>query len=159
MDGDEVVQVYHSAGSAIRSAAKHPVPLKSLVDFERVSVAKGSSATLKFSLPDNSLMLVNDAGDKILSVDLLLPTLHAPSPTLARARSQLVVQAVPCFSFALFVYLARGTVRPLLLICTVLCTQLTVLAHRLTESHRYPGDRSIIFSTGAGPSVTITVTI
>ena len=36
-DGDEVVQVYHSAGAAIRAAATHPVPLQSLVEFQVLS--------------------------------------------------------------------------------------------------------------------------
>lgn len=34
---DEVLMAYHSVGPAIRAAAKHPVPIKELVAFERVA--------------------------------------------------------------------------------------------------------------------------
>lgn len=37
--GDEVVMVYHSAGPDVRSRAPHPVPIQSLVGFERYASA------------------------------------------------------------------------------------------------------------------------
>ena len=66
MAGDEVVQVYHSAGAAIRSAAMHPVPIKSLVAFDRVRIAKGGKAEVAFDLSEDAFMLVNKAGVKTL---------------------------------------------------------------------------------------------
>ena len=40
--GDEVVQVYHQVGSKLRATIKqqHPVPLRRLVEFERVTVCR-----------------------------------------------------------------------------------------------------------------------
>jgi hypothetical protein len=49
-----VVQVYHAAGAAIRGAANHPVPIKQLVDFDRVSLDAGDSTTLSFVLSEVS---------------------------------------------------------------------------------------------------------
>lgn len=52
-DGDEVLMAFHSAGSDIRSTAAkagHPVPIKSLVGFERISVATGRSAVCVLEL-------------------------------------------------------------------------------------------------------------
>eukprot|EP01043_Picozoa_sp_COSAG02_P069568 COSAG02_NODE_11976_length_1621_cov_2.099869_2_plen_94_part_00 len=37
---DEVLMAYHFVGPAIRAAAKHPVPIKELVAFERVAGKK-----------------------------------------------------------------------------------------------------------------------
>jgi hypothetical protein len=39
-----VLLVYHSAGAAVRAAAKHPVPKRALVDFARFSLEAGESA-------------------------------------------------------------------------------------------------------------------
>lgn len=64
--GDEVVQVFHSVSSAIRTAAKHPVPIRRLVDFGRVSLAAGASATLQFTLPKERLALVTASGASML---------------------------------------------------------------------------------------------
>lgn len=66
LDGDEVLMVFHSSGADIRSAASHPVPLKSLVDFERVRVEAGASVALNFSLPQKSLMEVDENGGRVL---------------------------------------------------------------------------------------------
>ena len=63
IDGDEVVMLYHAAGSEIRAAAKHPVPIRSLIDFERVSVPKGSTATVVFHVDHKSLELVDENGE------------------------------------------------------------------------------------------------
>merc|ERR1712070_1097144 len=66
MAGDEVVLVFHSAGTAIRSAAHHPVPLKALCEFRRVSLAPGHSTTVDFSLPKEAFLLTNEDGIKTL---------------------------------------------------------------------------------------------
>lgn len=66
--GDEVVQVYHAAGADVRAevAGRHPVPRKALVDFERVHVAAGASATVGFELGRRALELVNATGGRQL---------------------------------------------------------------------------------------------
>ena len=68
-DGDEVLMAFHSAGQGIRAAAAkagHPVPIKSLVGFERVSVAAGRSAACLLELRNVSLLLVNSVGDRVM---------------------------------------------------------------------------------------------
>lgn len=64
--GDEVLLVYHSAGSEIRAAARHPVPLKALVAFDRIHLDGGSSTAVEFSLEKSAFELVNEAGAKVL---------------------------------------------------------------------------------------------
>jgi len=64
--GDEVVMVYHSAGDGVRKEAKHPVPLRSLVAFERVRVGAGASVSFDLSLTPTMAMLVNEDGVKTL---------------------------------------------------------------------------------------------
>ena len=51
--GDEVVMVYDALSAGVRAAVgkAHPVPLKRLVEFDRVAVAGGGSATVKFAIP------------------------------------------------------------------------------------------------------------
>ena len=65
-EGDEVVMAYHSAGDEIRAAADHPVPRKSLFDFERVTLASGGKTQLRFPITDDALKLVNGTGDRVL---------------------------------------------------------------------------------------------
>jgi hypothetical protein len=65
MDGDEVVLVYHNVSQAIRDAANHPIPLKSLVDFQRVTVTAGQTVTLSFELTDRAFTVVNADGDRV----------------------------------------------------------------------------------------------
>ena len=48
--GDEVVMAYHRAGHAIRSQAPHPVPRKSLVDFQRVTIEPQGTSKVQFSI-------------------------------------------------------------------------------------------------------------
>jgi beta-D-xylosidase 4 len=69
MEGDEVVLAFHSASDAIRSAVAgnprpHPVPIKSLLGFERVTVAAGGSVRVAFSFGVDELQLVNAEGNK-----------------------------------------------------------------------------------------------
>lgn len=62
--GDEVVMVFHQAGDAIRKGANHPVPLKSLVQFDRVRLAPGGSTTVSFQLTDAAFELTTADGNK-----------------------------------------------------------------------------------------------
>jgi len=69
--GDEVLQVYHQAGAAIRAAAAaasppHPVPIKALIAFERVSLNKGESTHINWALSDEAFMLIDGNGDRKL---------------------------------------------------------------------------------------------
>jgi len=68
VDGDEVVFVYHAAGNDTRKAAldHHPVPIKALVDFERVTVEAGKSVNISFKLSKDVFKLVNEDGEKTL---------------------------------------------------------------------------------------------
>lgn len=62
--GDEVVQVYHRAVDI--GKVDHPLPLRALVDFERVSVAAGGQVEVKFELGPESLQLINGKGERTL---------------------------------------------------------------------------------------------
>lgn len=64
--GDEVIQVYHTAGDDVRSKAKHPVPLQSLVGFERIRVEAGDVDIISFDFDLSVFELVNEKGDKIV---------------------------------------------------------------------------------------------
>jgi hypothetical protein len=58
--------VYHAAGSAMRAAATHPVPLKNLVEFSRVTLAPSAEVSVNFELTETAFSLTDDAGDKTL---------------------------------------------------------------------------------------------
>ena len=66
--GDEVVLVYDTLSDVVREAVgtAHPVPIRRLVDFERVSVSAGSNATVVFSIPRTNLALTTSDGSKKL---------------------------------------------------------------------------------------------
>jgi hypothetical protein len=61
-DGDDVVLLYHVVGDDIRAGVDHPVPIHALVDFDRVSVARGASATVSFEVGDRQLAITNADG-------------------------------------------------------------------------------------------------
>jgi hypothetical protein len=64
--GDEVVMVYDSLSDAIRTTvgSAHPLPIKRLLDFQRVSLATGTSATLTFAITAKMLQLTTADGSK-----------------------------------------------------------------------------------------------
>jgi hypothetical protein len=64
--GDEVVQVYHAAGAAIRRSVDHPVPFRSLVSFERVTVPANASVTVSFELTTDALLVTTAEGERML---------------------------------------------------------------------------------------------
>lgn len=64
--GDEVIQVYHSAGDDVRAKAKHPVPLQSLVDFERIRIEAGDAGTVYFEFDLSIFELVDDKGERVI---------------------------------------------------------------------------------------------
>ena len=68
MDGDEVIQVYHSAGDDIRAKIqdKHPAPIRSLVAFERVAVYSGEKTVVEFSIEEESALMVNENGERVM---------------------------------------------------------------------------------------------
>jgi hypothetical protein len=68
IDGDEVVMVFHSAGAGIRAriGTTHPVPIRTLVGFERVRVLAGKVTSLRFVLGEEALWLVNVTGGRQL---------------------------------------------------------------------------------------------
>jgi hypothetical protein len=68
-DGDEVLMVYHRPSGEVvgRVAGAHPLPLKSLVAFDRVSVAAGATASVSFLLdPRDVLPFVDATGSSVL---------------------------------------------------------------------------------------------
>ena len=58
--------LFHSAGDAIRAAAKHPVPIKELVGFDRVVVTPDTPGMVSFLVGDWQLSLVDENGDRQL---------------------------------------------------------------------------------------------
>lgn len=64
--GDEVVLVFHAAGESVRKAVHHPVPRKALVDFARVTVSAGDTATVTFRIDEQALALVDAAGERVI---------------------------------------------------------------------------------------------
>jgi len=64
--GDEVLQVYHTVSDEIRQKVNHPVPIRKLIEFERVSLAKGASTSVTFSVPRTRLAVTNTDGDYAL---------------------------------------------------------------------------------------------
>ena len=69
MDGDEVAQVYHSPGEDIRRhvSHRHPLPLKRLVEFERVHARQGETVTVSFRIDlHRACSLVNEGGKKTM---------------------------------------------------------------------------------------------
>jgi len=66
LSGDEVVMVFHTVGDDIRNKVDHPVPIKHLVEFERVTVAAGQATQITFNLDQKALQLTNKSGDKVV---------------------------------------------------------------------------------------------
>lgn len=61
-----MVMVFHRVGSKIREAATHPVPLKRLVEFERVRLNPGDDTTISFAVTFDRLGLTNSDGDYVI---------------------------------------------------------------------------------------------
>jgi beta-glucosidase len=66
IDGDEVVMVFHNVSDTIRSHASHPIPLKALVAFERVTVKAGETVTVPISIEPSAYQVINADGDRVL---------------------------------------------------------------------------------------------
>eukprot|EP00730_Choanoeca_flexa_P014519 TRINITY_DN6379_c0_g2_i1.p2 TRINITY_DN6379_c0_g2~~TRINITY_DN6379_c0_g2_i1.p2 ORF type:complete len:120 (+),score=22.76 TRINITY_DN6379_c0_g2_i1:1070-1429(+) len=66
MHGDEVVMVYHVAGDDVRQRAKHPVPFRSLVAYQRFSLGVGEAGVVILNLSPDLAQLVNEDGKKTL---------------------------------------------------------------------------------------------
>merc|ERR1712228_14861 len=64
MEGDEVIQVYHVAVDI--GKVDHPLPKRSLVEFERFRVPAGMSIDFMFALPIDALKVVNKEGIRTL---------------------------------------------------------------------------------------------
>lgn len=81
--GDEVVLAFHRVGDDVRrqASANHPVPLKRLLSWQRVTVAPGSTERVVFHVaPSKDFLLTNALGGKALyhgahHVDVGEPTL------------------------------------------------------------------------------------
>jgi beta-D-xylosidase 4 len=64
--GDEVLQVYHTVSDDIRRNAKHPVPLKSLIGFDRARLQPAQFERIKFRFNESIFAVVNENGDKVV---------------------------------------------------------------------------------------------
>ena len=66
--GDEVIMVFDKLSDGVRAAVgkRHPVPIKRLVDFERVSLAAGASTTVEFFFSVGNLAITTADGTKKL---------------------------------------------------------------------------------------------
>jgi xylan 1,4-beta-xylosidase len=64
--GDDVIMVYHAVDTDIAAQVDHPVPLRQLVAFERVSLDVGEAATVTFAIGTDQLTLTNNDGDRVL---------------------------------------------------------------------------------------------
>ena len=60
------LMVYHRVGKDISSNVTHPVPLRRLVDFERVAVPRGGTATAYFRFTFEDLTLTDAAGQDVV---------------------------------------------------------------------------------------------
>lgn len=85
--GDEVIQVYRRVVTVGR--VDHPLPLRALVAFERVSVGAGSQVEVKFELGHDELMLINRDG-----VRTLYPGLYEFVFTTGRSEDEQAIQVV-----------------------------------------------------------------
>jgi beta-glucosidase len=66
MSGDEVVLLMHRFGSTAPSSWRSPIPLKALVDFDRVTVPVGVSVPVGFRVTQDALALTSADGDRVV---------------------------------------------------------------------------------------------
>ena len=68
VEGDEVLLVYHAVGDSIRAKLNttHPVPIRNLVQFDRVTLQSKQSVSVKFELPRTSLAITTQNGTKVV---------------------------------------------------------------------------------------------
>jgi len=66
--GDEVVQLYHSVGAAVRLRAEkaHPVPLRRLIDFTRLGIEAREHTKTCFTAPRESFALTDQTGKPVI---------------------------------------------------------------------------------------------
>jgi beta-glucosidase len=60
-DGDEVVQLY-----VTDVAASVPVPIRTLVGFDRVSLRRGEKRTVTFTITPRQMSLIDDSGKRVI---------------------------------------------------------------------------------------------
>ena len=58
--------VYHRVGDDISKNVSHPVPLRRLVDFERVTVPRGGTAAVYFDFSFEYLVLTDTTGQEVV---------------------------------------------------------------------------------------------
>ena len=102
--GDEVVFLFHNAsvahsawltGQIASQVAAPPLPMKQLVDFERVSLQPGQSTVVTFQLTPNSVATVDAAGSRrVLPGGHSLVVTRGASHVVDEVRTELQVQAL-----------------------------------------------------------------
>ena len=60
-DGDEVVQLYLTD-----VAASAPVPIRTLVGFDRISLRAGEKRTVTFTITPQQMSLIDDHGKRVI---------------------------------------------------------------------------------------------
>ncbi|HEY0367211.1 MAG TPA: fibronectin type III-like domain-contianing protein, partial [Pyrinomonadaceae bacterium] len=60
-DGDEVVQLYLTD-----VAASAPVPIRTLVGFDRISLRPGEKRTVTFTITPQQMSLIDDGGKRLI---------------------------------------------------------------------------------------------
>jgi beta-glucosidase len=67
MDGDDVILVYHRQTlNDYNGPVLHPVPIKSLVAFDRIHVKQGEAKKMYFPLSTEDFLLTNEEGVRVL---------------------------------------------------------------------------------------------
>lgn len=64
-EGDAVLQVYHRPSTKGAPPPRHPVPIKALVDFARISLPAGSEDLVEFVLPLGAAAVTTRTGAKV----------------------------------------------------------------------------------------------
>jgi beta-glucosidase len=87
MQGDEVVQVYIS-----RKNTDH-VPVRSLAEFKRVSLASGESKQLEFTIAPDAFSMFNEHGEKVFAPGHFEITVGGGQPLVVMGTAQKVLRS------------------------------------------------------------------
>ncbi|KAH3714431.1 family 3 glycoside hydrolase [Pelomyxa schiedti] len=66
MSGDEVLMLFHYAPSDLSDTVTHPIPMKQLVGFQRITLSPLQSTQVTFTTTEDMLLLTNWEGNSVL---------------------------------------------------------------------------------------------
>ncbi|HEY8413562.1 MAG TPA: glycoside hydrolase family 3 C-terminal domain-containing protein [Pyrinomonadaceae bacterium] len=75
-EGDEVVQLYLTD-----VAASVPVPIRTLIGFERISLQRGEKRTVTFTITPRQMSLINDGGKRVIEPGAFLVSAGPGKPS------------------------------------------------------------------------------